>query len=323
LLKIDINDTSKRYLDMTTLTVIQYPLDIFYTSSPTNYELSDATIEIINKLASKVGAPSYRKTPQFHKKERPRRRHAKSVISAADWEEMRNFKTTQLTKNVDGINKDIDELRGLLNKLTQSNYNDILQKIIKLLENILKNNATEDELMKVGKSIFEIGSMNKFWSKIYAKLYKDLIHTFPIMKQISEKSFESFLSVFEIIRYVDAEKDYDEFCRVNKENANRRALSSFFVQLMKNHIIPLEKLLTIVKTLQAKFMHLIEQPDNKNEIEEIAENIIIIIQGGGNPFYKNPPIAEFIKNVIVMKVTNHISLTRKTIFKFLDLIDEM
>ncbi len=308
---------------MTSPMVIQYSLDTFYTSSSINYELSDATIEIINKLAAKVGAPSYRKTPQFHKKERPRRRQGRSVITAADWEEMRNFKTTQLAKNVDGIDKDIDELRGLLNKLTQSNYSEILEQISKLLENILKNKATEEELMKVGKSIFEIGSMNKFWSELYAKLYKDLIHIFPIMKQISEKSFESFLTVFEIIRYIDAEEDYDEFCRVNKENANRRALSSFFVQLMKNNIIPLEKLLTIVATLQTKFIHLIEQPDSKNEVEEIAENIIIIIQGGGNPLYTNPPIAEFINNVVAMKVVNHISLTRKTIFKFLDLIDEI
>ena len=69
--------------------------------------------------------------------------------------------------------------------------------------------------MKVGKSIFEIGSMNKFWSTLYAKLYKDLIHIFPIMKQISEKSFESFLTVFEVIRYVDAEKDYDEEDGIN------------------------------------------------------------------------------------------------------------
>ena len=308
---------------MTTPIVIQYSLDTFYTSLPINYELSDITIEIINKLASKVGAPSYRKTPQFHKKERPRRRHAKSVITAADWEEMRNFKATQLAKNVDGIDRDIDELRGLLNKLTQSNYSKISQQIIKLLENILKNDATEEELMKVGKSIFEIGSMNKFWSELYAKLYKDLIYIFPIMKQISEKSFESFLAVFEIIRYVDAEKDYDEFCRVNKENANRRALSSFFVQLMKNHIIPLEKLLTIVETLQAKFMHLIDQSDRKNEIDEIAENIIIIIQGGGDQLYKNPFIAEFVNKIVDMKVANHVSLSRKTIFKFLDLIDEM
>ena len=308
---------------MTTVSPIQYSLDIFYNILPINYELSDTTIEIINKLAAKVGAPSYKKTPQFHKKERPRRRHTKTTITAADWEEMRNFKSTTLTKNVDGIDRDIDELRGLLNKLTQSNYNEISQQIINLLENILKNNATEEELMKVGKSIFEIGSMNKFWSELYATLYKDLIHIFPVMKQISEKSFESFLTVFEVIRYVDAEKDYDEFCRVNKENANRRALSSFFVQLMKNGIIPLEKLLTIVETLQTKFIYLIEQPESQNEIEEIAENIIIIIQGGGGPLYTNPFIAEFINNIVAMNVTQHVSLPRKTIFKFLDLIDEM
>ena len=302
--------------------VIQYPLDTFYNNSSIHYELTDETIDIINKLAAKVGAPTYRKTPQFYKKERTRRRQKQYLITAADWEEMRNFKTTQLAKNIDGIEKNIDDLRGLLNKLTQSNYCQLLEQITTQLENILKNKATEEELIKVGKSIFEIGSMNKFWSELYAKLYKDLIHIFPIMKQISEKNFESFLTVFETIRYVDAEENYDEFCRINKENAKRRALSSFFVQLMKNDIIPLEKLLIIVNTLQMKFMHLIEQSGRKNEVEEIAENIIIIIQGGGKPLYINPSISEFINNVVAMKVANYISLSRKTIFKFLDLIDE-
>ena len=72
-----------------------------------------------------------------------------------------------------GIEKEIDDLRTLLNKLTQSNYREMCNNITKLLENILQNNASEEDLLKVGKSIFEIGSMNKFWSELYASLYKD------------------------------------------------------------------------------------------------------------------------------------------------------
>ena len=42
---------------------------------------------------------------------------------------------------------------------------------MKLLENILNNDASEEDLLKVGKSIFEIGSMNKFWAELYATRY--------------------------------------------------------------------------------------------------------------------------------------------------------
>ena len=55
---------------------------------------------MINQLAAKVGAATYQKTPIFHKKERPRRRRCPpQMITAADWEEMRNFKSTKLDKN--------------------------------------------------------------------------------------------------------------------------------------------------------------------------------------------------------------------------------
>ena len=308
---------------MTSVTSKRYPLEFFY-SIPFNYpDLPNATIIMINQLAAKVGAPSYQKTPTFHKKDRPRRRHTKQVITTADWEEMRNFKSTKLDKNETGIEKEIDDLRTFLNKLTQSNYREMCSNITTLLEKILENNASEEDLLKVGKSIFEIGSMNKFWSELYASLYKDLISTFPIMNSIYEKNFESFLTLFETIRYIDAEKDYDEFCRINKENENRRALSSFFVHLMKNNVIPVEKLLEIIQSLQSKFMELIVCKDRKNEVEEIAENLVIIIQGGSDIFYNIEEIVQFIERVGTLEVKDYDSLTRKTIFKFLDLEDEL
>ena len=301
----------------------RYGLDVFQALAGGQPSLPDATIAIINALAAKVGAPSYQKTPIFHKKERHARRRPKPTITAADWEEMRNFKSTQLDKNEAGIDKDIDDLRTLLNKLTKSNYNEMRANITKLLKSILENNASENDLLKVGKSIFEIGSTNKFWSELYAQLYKDLISTFPIMHSIYTKNFESFLSVFEVIRYGDSEKDYDEFCAINKENENRRALSCFFVHLMKNGVVPVEKLFDIVASLQEKFLNLIDCVGRKNEVEEIAENLVIMIRDAGEVFSKRPDIVEFITTTTTRNVREHSSLTSKTVFKFLDLQDEL
>ena len=73
----------------------QYTLEVFHSIAPSDDNISDATIEIINKLAAKVGAPTYQKTPVFSKREHGRRRYAKTTITAADWEEMRNFKSTK------------------------------------------------------------------------------------------------------------------------------------------------------------------------------------------------------------------------------------
>ena len=55
-------------------------------------EFNKNIINIINDLASKVGAPNYSKTPIFKKK---RQRNY------TNWETLRNFKKTELNKNND------------------------------------------------------------------------------------------------------------------------------------------------------------------------------------------------------------------------------
>ena len=273
----------------------QYTLEIFASILPSDEYITDEAIVVINKLAAKVGAVGYQKTPVFSKRERSRRRYVKSSITAEDWEEMRNFKSTKLDKNEKGIEKDINDLRLLLNKITKSNYNEMRDKILILLKRILENKASEEDLVRVGKSIFEIGSMNKFWSELYATLYKDLITTFPVMEYIYEKNFSSFLTLFKNIQHVDSEKDYDEFCRVNKENASRRALSCFFVHLMKNGVIPVEDLCKVISSLQTKFLELIQMVDKRNETEEIAANLVTMVAGGGHLLYEREAVRAFIE----------------------------
>jgi hypothetical protein len=298
----------------------QYTFEDFgHIAGISTYELDQTSINMINKLATLVGAPSYKRTPIFknkgnNKRDRPRR-HTE-----------RNFKTTNLENNKKGIDKEIDDLRTLLNKITSSNYKDIHEKIITLLTKIIEEDPEESELVKVGESIFNIGSSNKFWSKLYAQLYKDLLKSFPIMKPICNKNFISFLGLFENIRYVSAEENYDEFCAVNKENGLRRSISSFFVQLMKNDVIDQDKILNVIDVLKLKFMEYINIEGKKNEVDEIGENLVIMIREGGETFSgseeKYEEIKEFVSNIASMKSKNYKSLTSKTVFKFMDLDDE-
>jgi len=303
----------------------QYTLEDFgHIADTSSYELDQNSINMINKLATLVGAPSYQRTPIFknkgHNKHEGRRRHVERKVTTADWEEMRNFKATNLKNNKEGIDKKIDDLRTLLNKITSSNYKDIHSKIIILLTKIIEEDPEEDELVKVGESIFNIGSSNKFWSKLYAQLYKDLLTSFPVMKPICNKNFVSFLGLFENIRYVSAEEDYDEFCAVNKENSKRRSISSFFVQLMKNDVIAPDKILNVIVVLKLKFMEYIMIEGKKNEVDEIGENLVIMIREG--TFSNREEIKEFVTSVASMKSKNYKSLTSKTVFKFMDLDDE-
>jgi len=294
--------------------------------------LNNNTIAEINILASLVGAPTYQKTPIF-KSQQTRRRshHQRQVISGDDWAEIRNFKTTRMEKKEEGVEKDIDELRGLLNKLTKKNYDTMKDNIITSLTKIIGKNCEEKELEKIGAAIFEIGSINKFWSALYARLYKNIITTFPLMRVIYERNFANFMSLFADIRYVSAEEDYDEFCNVNKENEKRRSMASFFVHLMNNDIIEESKILNLINNLKNRMENLMDQENKRQEVEEFSENIVILLSGGREKLESYTDDVEFdwdkcvlfIEKMVNEKPASHPSLTNKVVFKFMDLEEEL
>jgi len=308
----------------------QYTLNDFKrVSLNNNYEVSDETISVVNQLATLVGAPTYKRTPVFTKpimrRERPRR--AKVTITASDWEEMRNFKVTELNKNEEGIEKKIDDIRNLLNKITSKNFDSIKTNIVDMLNNIISSDVDKNELLKVGESIFEIGCMNKFWSKLYADLYKELMASFPVMRDICMQNFNSFSTLFENIRYV-SEENYDEFCLVNKENSKRRAISSFFVHLMKEGVIEASKIANIIVNLSDKFIEYISKEGMKNQVDEICENLFILIKEGIDTIETDDTLEEvhdkittFVSDVTSFKTKDYKSFTSKTIFKFMDLVE--
>jgi len=318
---------------MTCLADRQYTLgdfDTIYKSIINDTNIDERTIQIINLLAQRVGAPEYQRTPVFKKRHNEnrhsRRSQSSNVISNEDWQEMRNFKTTKLEKNDKGIEKEMDSLRMLLNKITSTNYHDIKNQIIVLLTKIIDSSPTEEELIKVGESIFEIGCLNKFWAKLYAELYKDLMEIFPVMNDIYKKNFATFLSLFDSIRFVSAEEDYDKFCEINKENQKRRAVSSFFVHLMTNKVVGTEKVMNIINILIQKFNNYIDQDNKYNEVDEIGGNLCILIEEGKDILEKEckfDNIFQFINTVADMDHHKYKSLTSKVVFKFMDLLDNV
>ena len=311
----------------------QYELKHFPESNQINVNsyLTQEIIDIINKLASRVGAPTYQKTPVFKHRARARVPRQRATISGADWEEIRNFKTTELTKKEEGVEKDIDELRGLLNKLTSKNYEEMEKNIMTTLTKIIGKNCQEDDLEKIGEAIFEIGSINKFWSALYAKLYKTILTAFPLMNDVYKKNFNNFMSLFDEIRYVSAEEDYDEFCKVNKENEKRRSVGSFFVHLMNNDVIMENAIFELIKKLKDKMLVLIDVKGKKQEVEEFAENIVILINSGKEKLESAPgsgdfswnECIEFVEDMTNKKIANYASLSNKVIFKFMDLEEEL
>jgi hypothetical protein len=320
-----------------------------------NSPLSLETIAVIQALADQVGAPEYIKTPQFEKRDvydkkdsnrtggdRDRtRRGIKKIYEFADdasWESVRNFKATLIVKK-EGMAAVIDQIRKHLNKMTAKTYDTLRDNIIKeiagITEGILENQHTLDcvedqdfitEINKIGEALFTIASGNSFYSTMYARLYKELMAQFAFMKTIFETNFQKFNTLFQDFTYCDPNKDYDQFCQNNKVNEKRRALSLFYVNLMKEKLIEPKEIDMILVQLQTNLLKAISEPEQKNIVDEMAEVIYIIIVNGHEKLKewdedKWDVIEEFVKTVAGYKANSSPSITNKTIFKFMDILD--
>ena len=60
----------------------------------------------------------------------------------------------------------------------------------------LKNNGSVVVDGSGNTTIFEVSSVNKFWVKLYAKLFNKLINTFPKMHSICVSEFKNLIKIF-------------------------------------------------------------------------------------------------------------------------------
>lgn len=336
-------------------TMMRYNLTDFHNITFNGFEikLPEETLGIISEIAQQVGSPTYIRTPTFAKKDTnagssvaaikygitgftgsdggyKRRKRNKNVesVSDEDWETIRSFQATKIEQKT-GIDSKIDTLRSCLNKLTDKNYNEQIQKILEIFEELTQNETSEEDMLKVGNSIFEIASNNRFFSKIYADLYALLIQKFEIMKVIFENSLHTFLELFKKIEHIEAEEDYDRFCRINKDNERRKALSLFFVNLCANKIISKEQIVTIACDLMRQVVKLMKETNKKNEVDEITENIAILYNKqvfdscvcSVDQDIEGELFNDVIHKLSLCKVKTYPSLSNKSIFKYMDMID--
>jgi len=331
---------------------LKYTLEQFndITLNGFKFDFPEETLKIISEIALEVGSPNYVKTPVFQKRVNPlkqesilqkendnfkhtdnlnkKRRGNKSmeVLNEDDWETLRVFQTTKIEQKV-GLDAQIDLVRSHLNKMSDKNYLETKNKIVDVIENMIKDVVDNDEITKLGIIIFEIASTNRFYSKMYADLYSDLIKNFQIMEDIFQKNFDNFMSLFDNIEYVEPNVDYNKFCKINKDNEKRKALASFFINLMNNNIISKVQIINIIRNLTNKIYTYINQDNKKNEVDELTENVAILYkkelfnENVGYDLIDNMTISEIIEKIAHSKSKNYLSLSNKSIFKFMDLID--
>jgi len=297
------------------------------------------TLDIISTIAVKVGSPAYIKTPVFQKREQReqtattepvRRRRTKEImLGNTDWDSPSQPISSVLVQK-EGIDARINQIRVCLNKLSELTYDDNLLQIKTILTTCIAENATDEELYNVGNVIFEIASNNKFFSKLYANVYTDLMKTFHQLTDIFDKNYESYLLLFKNIEYIDPDVDYNQFCINNVSNEKRKAVSAFFVNLSLNGIIPPQHIMNVLKELFESVLTLMVQPNKTNEVCELIENIAILynkqvlklsdnVETTINHNGVEKTLVQVITQLSTTRMKTYPSLSSKSIFKCMDL----
>jgi hypothetical protein len=308
-----------------------------------DYTLSEETLEIISNLALQVGSPDYVKTPVFKKRENPMKTETMvkdlnkkgkknnknlEIVNDEDWESIRTLQNAKAEEK-SGINAQIDTIRVYLNKMSDKNYIDMRNKIIEIIDKFICENVTSEDMLHFSSTIFDIASTNRFYSKIYADLYSELLTKYEMMKDVFKENFNNFIDLFNNIEYVDPTVNYDKFCEINKINERRKSLSTFYVNLMNNGIITKTQIMIITRNLLSQINTFISVEDKKNEVDELTETISILYskemyeddEGDAYELINGFTISEIIEKIANSKVKDYKSLTNKSLFKFMDLID--
>ena len=305
-------------------------------------ELPEDVINLVSRIADQVGAPSYVKTPIFPKREKEKGhtnepspglqrkpRNAACEITSDDWEIIRKFQATELQKR-EGIDAHLDGIRSDLNKITDKTFDEVFTALCVRIDE-LKDEPDETHLQTVGAAIFNTASSNHFFSAVYARLFYQLLQKYnEVFKSVFQTNFDQFMTLFNTIEHADSKKDYSRFCEINKTNDKRRAMSLFIINLMKVEVVSTLQVLDIVQRLQTLIQEHMRQSDRANEVEELTENLFIILKDA-HPFLSAEHAEEWAAVVLEVEYNSQFkpknlkypSITNKTIFKHMDILDEL
>jgi hypothetical protein len=293
--------------------------DYLSISAASTYCLSESSKLVIQFLSNRFGASTV--TEARHRDRRNGKSHKDD-----SWATVRDFKPTVVAEKKEGVEQWVSEIRGALNKISIKNYDANANLIIEKLREISGAvAASEQEIKSVATNIFEIASTNKFFSEIYANLYKRLMDEFPdIFTSILDICIQGFTNTMKSIQYVDQNTNYDEFCKYNKENDKRKATSVFITNLVKAGVIPISTVIWLVKELHDILTLYMKEAGKLNEVEEITENIFLLLTNYNDILRESVgELKMHMKSLAEVKPKELPSMSSRAIFKYIDILEKM
>lgn len=297
-------------------------------NSRLDYKLPDTELTIIKNLLKDLGSFSnqeviaddkYRYKKPINKKSPTNKRVEES------WEKTKPFVVTKIEKK-EGVDKIMNDIRGCFNKLSNKNYEAQRDLIFKYAIELVSMETNNEIINKIITALIDVASANKIYSDIYANLYKEMREQFSQINGSMEPFLQQYMDSINVIEFVDSNIDYDKYCDNNKLNDKRKGIATFMVNLMKKNIIEKNRMLNLIIQLQDLVLKYVNEENKLTEIEEITENIFILATTSWKELNDEPLWNTIMDNIIKcsqMKAKEHKSLSSRTIFKYMDILDNI
>ena len=199
-------------------------------------------------------------------------------------------------------------IKECLNKITNETYEMHIENLINLINNY-------DDKKTIAEDIFNICKNNIFYSELYSRLYYELIinKQLLIFKEILDNNKKELFSMYNNIEYIDAEINYDKFCKNNKLNELIKSQTTFYAYLYNKTLVDEEYIMDLLFNL---FNKIKTETSDKN-IFEYIENIKVILS---ITYQKIKNHVRFIEvkdllNKIKSKSEGYTHIKNKTLFK--------
>lgn len=297
-----------------------YSIDIFKNIKEKNTtNLPFSILQTINELSELVSAPEYNKTPEFLDKYKKKKR---PEINNQD---LISFSRTIISKK-EGIQKEIDLIRGWLNKMTDTSYT-MMSTNIKNQIKTITNSYSNSECEKLGYAFIDMLLYNILYSNLYAKLLKEL-YIYDSISMALEDNIKNFLIIYKDNQdFIDKDNlTFDELSIMNKKLDKNKGKALLFVNLLINEVIEKDVIINFINELLNLFFNLLNVKEKNDRVNEITEIIYILVKNSRN-YIKDTSYWEEIENNIIyisnMKSNSRENITNKIIFKFMDLKDEI
>ena len=286
------------------------------------YSLSSSILNIIRELENEIkNTVDISKTKEYTPKQ-----HVNQRKLEEKWETIVSVKPNIMKISKEGFEKQLSDLRSMLNKLSTKTYDTLRTKIIDQIKEIITDEAQSENAQKIVEFIFDTAISNKFYSELYSQLYKELIDMFPIFKDVIEPFMQQYLELIHTICVVDQNADYDGFCDNNKKNEKRKATTVFMGNLLKHSVIDELRIIEMIVVMQDLSEKYIEEENRKTEVEEITENLFLLITSSPSSLKTadlwKTKIEPDIRRFAAYKSKDKTSLSNRVVFKYMDIVEK-